>query len=244
MKTHSRDIPRLFFDIETTAMKGVEDWIPEPKVDKRLKDQETAKADKIAEMIEKAPLDPDLATVRLISMQIGTGGVPTIILVPSKKMSKARTQELAGKLYPYPTTPAIKVLSETNAITAFWGALAMCNGCSVGYNTLAFDLPFLMRRSMDLRIQPGITPSMAKYRTEPTTDLYGALFNWSWEGGKKFKWVMDRYGIEVLAPEQDGSMVADMTDEELITYGLSDLHGTVELYQRMNGIYFNHLGGE
>jgi len=136
------------------------------------------------------------------------------------------------------------VLSEYDAIQTFWGKLAICNGACVGYNILGFDLPFLQRRSMDLGVQPGISPAVSKYRTEPVTDLMGILFNWSWgENIKKLKWLAKRYGIDIPAGEDDGSMVKDMTDEDLIKYGLSDLHVTVELYKKMHGIYFNHFGG-
>jgi DNA polymerase elongation subunit (family B) len=239
MTTKLKQLPRLFFDIETVAMKNVEKFLPEPKVDKRLKDQEQARADKIAEMVERAPLDADLATVKLISMQIGTAGLPIIALCTSKKYTKAQKEKLSA-LVP---DNRLMIGSEKEIITRFWEGLNMTNGCSVGYNTMGFDFPFIMRRSMDLGIRPGITPNLAKYRTEPTTDLMGILFNWSWgENIKKLKWIASRYNLEVLAPEVDGAMVADMTDEELITYGLSDLHITVQLYERMNGIYFNHLG--
>ena len=237
--THIKQMPRLFFDIETVAMKQVEDFLPEPKVDKRLKDQETARADKIADMVERAPLDADLATVKLISMQIGTHGEPTIILVPSKKITK----NTVAMLSTLATPGRLIVTTEVDAITKFWDNLNMCNGLSVGYNIMGFDFPFLQRRSMELGIKPAITPNLAKYRTEPTTDLMGTLFGWSWsENIKKLKWIAKRYSLEVLAPEQDGAMVADMTNEELITYGMSDLWVTVQLYNKMNGVYFQHLG--
>lgn len=238
MTQHTKALPILFFDCESIALPHVEQFLPEPRVDKRLKDQEQAKADKIQEMIERAPLDSDLASVKLISMQIGVEGLPMICLVPAKKMSKAKAADLAllvpeGRLI---------VGDETAVINKFWNGLNLCNGKCCGYNIMGFDLPFLLKRSMDLGIRPGIQPSLAKYRTAPVTDLMGILSNWSWgDNVKKLKWLAKRYDLEVLAPEQDGSMVADMTDAELITYGLSDLFVTVQLYEKMNGVYFNDL---
>jgi len=236
----TKTLPRLFFDIETVGMKDVESWVPEPKIDARVKDPDKIAAqreEKIAEAVERAGLDADLGVVRLISMQVGVTETPTILLVPSKKMPKAKASAFIKQYEP----AKVLLVTETEAIVKFWGNLTMCNGCSVGYNTMGFDLPFLMRRSMDLGIQPGITPAMAKYRAEPTTDLMGLLFNWSWgENVKKLKWVAKRYGLEILAEEVDGSMVASMSDDELLVYGLSDLWVTVQLYQKMNGIYFNH----
>src|SRR3990172_5126807 len=73
-----KPIPRLFFDIETVAAPNVEDYIGEPKIDKRIKDPEKIAAqreEKIEAMIESAPLDPDLGQIALISMQI-TGEEP------------------------------------------------------------------------------------------------------------------------------------------------------------------------
>lgn len=236
---HTKALPILFFDLETVAMKQVEDFLPEPKIDKRLKDQEQARIDKVAEMVERAPLDSDLATIKLISMQVGTEGVPMICLVPAKKLSKQKCRDLA-LLVP---EERLMVGDETAVITRFWEGLSLCNGKCCGYNIMGFDLPFLMKRSMDLGIRPGIMPSLAKYRTAPTTDLMGILSNWSWgDNVKKLKWLAKRYELEVLAPEVDGAMVADMTDAELIEYGLSDIWITVQLYKKMNGVYFNDIG--
>jgi hypothetical protein len=238
---HNKALPRLFFDIETTAREDVEDWVQDVKVDKRLKDQETAKANAIAEAIERAPLDSDLATIRLISMQVGLSGVPTIILVPQKKLTKKAQAALSeNKILSSGLGGSLIVCDEMTAIEKFWQSLGLCSGCSVGFNTLGFDLPFILKRSMELCVQPGMFPQMAKYRTEPTTDLAGILSNWDYTKSKRLKWLAKRYGLEVLAEEKDGSMVADMTDEELITYGLSDLWVTVQLYNLMNGVYFNH----
>jgi hypothetical protein len=215
--------PRLFFDIETVVNPKAIKLLPDPKIDKRIKDPDkiaAAKEEKLADTIEMAPLDPDLAMVTLISMQIGMDGEPMFPHVMKKGPNK---------------------MTEAQVIKEFWKYFALCNGCAVGYNVLSFDLPFLLRRSMDLSITPAIAPNLAKYKNEPITDLYGILYNWSWEKSKGLKWLAKRYNIEVLAPEVDGSMVKDMTEEELLLYGASDLHVTVELYRKMNGIYFYHL---
>ena len=226
---------RLFVDIETTASPDAQLFLPEPKIDKRIKDEEkiaSARAEKLAEALELAPLDPDLATVALISMQIGTQGDPVILLVdrPEVKISARLEKQL--------TTNHATIMTEAGAVRTFWKYFAMCGGRAVGYNIIAFDIPFLLRRSFDLGVKPVIIPNLAKYRTEPLTDLFCLLFNWDWQRSKKLKWVCTRYGIEVLAPEVDGSMVKDLSPKELVEYGLSDLHATVELFKRMNGYYF------
>jgi hypothetical protein len=227
---------RLFIDIETVASPDAQLLLPEPKIDKRIKDEvkiAAAREEKLAEALELAPLDPDLATIALISMQIGTQGDPTILLIdrPEIKIS-ARLKKLLT------TTCYTTIMTEAAAIQTFWKYFAMCGGRAVGYNIISFDIPFLLRRSFDLGVKPAVIPNLAKYRVEPLTDLFCLLFNWNWQGSKKLKWVCTRYGIEVLAPEVDGSMVKDLSPKELVEYGLSDLHATVELFKRMNGYYF------
>lgn len=255
-------VNRLIIDIETAAAPDAADWLPEPKVDARIKDQakiDVAREEKLAEALERAPLDADLATVRLISARVGVSGPPTIVLVlrvkkgAPKALSKVKVEDFTKATKDLAThiigAKALKqvfpswellTLTEGEAIQWAWRQLIMCNGCSVGFNTMGFDLPFLMRRSMALNLQPGVQPSLAKYRDTPTTDLFGLLFNWSWGETKKLKWIAQRYGLEVLLPDAEGKDVGDMDDAHLIAYGLSDLHITTQLYRRMNGVYFNH----
>jgi hypothetical protein len=234
-------------------MPGVEKWIPEPKIDSRIKDEAkiaSAREEKIVEAVARAGLDPDLAQIKLITWMIGTLGPAHLTLVNEKKMSKAvktkainkLVDELESKVSPTSTNSfpfyEIDIMTEVEAINQLWGALVMCSGWCVGYNILNFDLPLLQRRSFDLGLKPAITPRLSKYQTEPICDLYGILFNWSWDNTKKLKWLAKRYGLEILAPEVDGSMVAEMSDAELVLYGYSDLLVTVQLYNKMNGIYF------
>lgn len=243
---HTRPTPRLFFDIETVAMPDVESFVGEPKVDSRIKDPAkiaTAREEKIADMIAKAPLDADLATVKLLSMGVGLDGPTTIVLVPSKKLTKPATAKMIANCYERTRQEVnLVVTDERGLLEHFWKNLAMCSSHCVGYNILGFDLPFILRRSMDHSLLPGVTVQLAKYKDQPTTDLFALLSGWSWDGAKRLKWVANRYGLEVLAEGADGSQVADMSDEDLVVYGLSDLHVTRQLYRRMNGIYFNHYG--
>jgi hypothetical protein len=226
-------LARLFVDIETIAHPAILDFLPEPKAAKNVKDPEKIKAsiaEKTAELLEQAPLDPDLAQVALISMQIGEDGDPVIALV-TKKITAAKKF--------FKDQPCVKVLSESAALELFWKYFSMTDGRAVGYNLISFDLPFLVRRSFDLGVRPPYMPNLAKYRAEPITDLYCLLYNWDWQKSKGLKWVCKRYDISVQAPDVDGSMVKDMTPAELVKYGLSDLDATVQLYQRMNGYYFS-----
>ena len=69
----------------------------------------------------------------------------------------------------------------------------------------------------------------------------GILFNWDIEATKGLKWVAKRYGIvrEPLLDAIDGSMVRDLDEPTLRAYVAGDMTTTLELFDRMNGVYFN-----
>ena len=125
-------------------------------------------------------------------------------------------------------------------IEILWDALKECAGNCVGYNILGFDLPYLMRRSMALGIHPPYIPNLAKFRTEPVTDLMMILYNWGGDRYKGLKQVARLYGIPNGCPDVDGSKVKDLTPDELTAYQTSDVRLVMALHQRMNGVYFSH----
>jgi hypothetical protein len=125
-------------------------------------------------------------------------------------------------------------------ISAFWEVLfGYSGGRCCGYNILSFDLPYLLHRSMDLGIYVPRTLNMARYRTEPITDLFAILFNWG--PGKGLKWLSNRYYLNNPLPELEGSQVAGMDDALLRQYVANDVNLTVQLYRKMCGVYFPAL---
>lgn len=208
--------PRLYMDIETVVDPTGIAILDDPKAPANIKDPEkitAAIAEKKQQIIDLAPLDSDLAKIACIGYAVGLGG------------------EIV-------TNVVTKKLTEKKVLEDFWMQYAICGGRSVGYNHMAFDLPFIMKRSFALGVRPSIIPNLAKYRAEPTTDLFMLLCNWSYQGGHKFKWVCQRYGIEILEEGVNGSNVKDMSEEELRKYSYSDTHATRELYKKMQGYYF------
>lgn len=211
---------RLFFDIETTSNPESLALMPDPQPPAYLKDpQKIADAiqEKKAELIEKAALDPDYG--RILSLGYSTGGEIAVIL-NSEIFGSGKTEK--------------EILAE------FWEVFRDCGGACVGYNILAFDLPYLMRRSMALNVKPPFPPNLAKYRTEPVTDLMAILYNWGSDKYKSLKQVARLYGIENETEGTDGSMVANLSASDLYKYQTSDVKLVMELYSKMNGIYFNH----
>jgi hypothetical protein len=203
----------LFFDIETEVNPDAVDFIQVPSAPSNYKDPDKIAAyiaEKKAESLNTAALDADYGKIISISMTEDiNAGITTIDLTTGK---------------------------EVALINYFWERYAACKGISCGYNIIGFDLPYLMRRSFALGIKVPIVPFMAKYRTEPTIDLMGILYNWG--PAKGLKWVCKRYGIDNPLPDLDGSQVKDMDAETLRAYSANDVHLVVELYKKMQGVYF------
>lgn len=206
----------LFFDIETEANPEALEFIPEPKAPANYKDEEKIAAyiaEKKSEVISTAALDADYGKIIAISMQVGVDSEPKAYLIGD---------------------PGFE--TEESLIAHFWTVFQRCAGVSCGYNIINFDLPYLLRRSFDLGVSVPLVPVLAKFRTEPTIDLMGILYNWGMAKG--LKWVCKRYGIQNDLPDLDGSQVATMDRETLRAYAKSDVELVANLYQRMAGIYF------
>jgi 3'-5' exonuclease len=209
---------RLFFDIETRANPEALLLLQEPKAPGNLKDPEKIRIaieEKKKDLIDMAALDPDYG--RIVSIGYTTDiDQPIITLLEGSD------------------------LVEEDLIYTFWNVLAECTGFCVGYNIIGFDLPFLLRRSMALEINIPFLPNILRYRTEPVTDLMMILYGWGSEKYKSLKQVVKLYGIKNDYPDMEGSQVKDMTPEELKVYQENDVKLIVELYKRMNGIYFKN----
>lgn len=213
-------IRRLFFDIETKRDDSIsqELWDELVSPRKNLKDEAKIAAsieEKRFEMMENAALDSDLATVAAISFSMSL-----------HDESHAFVVGVNG--------------SESDALDGFWSALNLAEGNCVGYNILNFDLPFLLKRSFALGVKVSYKPSMIRFRSEPTTDLFQILNSWQYGGGKKLKWMCGRYGIKVLLPGVYGKDVKDMDEATLEKYAISDVQAVKDLYERCNGVYFQH----
>ena len=209
----------LFFDIETAVHPDAASFLPEPSAPANYKDPDKIAqyvAEKKSEQLAQAPLDADLGQVIAISLQSG-------LEMPAKVCLVGDTD-----------TP-----DESTLIRWFWKEYASADGHSCGYNITGFDLPYLLRRSFDLGIQVPIQPRLAKFQTEPTTDLMSILYNWGPARG--LKWVCKRYGIPNPLPDLDGSQVATMDRGTLRKYVANDVLLAVELYKRMCGVYLPAL---
>ena len=209
----------LFFDIETKARPEAVAHLPAPAAPANYKDADKIAAyiaEKKADQLASAALDPDTGEIVAISMRRYPADEQTQVF-------------LAGRDG-----------SECDLLRGFWEAFAATGGHACGYNIIAFDLPFFMRRSLAWGVRPPLIPRLVKYQTGPITDLYGILFNWA--PGKSLKTVARLYDLPNPLPDLDGSHVADMDAETLERYAANDVDLCVHLYKLMAGIFFESPG--
>lgn len=207
-----KNVSRLFMDCETIANLDTLQYAPQPEAPGNFKDPEKiAKAieEKRQDQIDRAPLDPDYGEIITIGYATAPDAEVTVLHGDEKEMLKQ-----------------------------FWYAFASCEGRCVGYNIIGFDLPYLLRRSLANGIKVAYLPFLAKYRTEPVTDLMGILYNWG--PAKGLKQVAKIYQLPVECEDIDGSQVGSLPLEKIIEYQISDVKLTISLWQAMNGVYFNH----
>ena len=243
----------LFFDIETTAHPRVKEWIVKEKPDlssvrapsnykdpQKISDyvrkaQETliaasllAHTDKIA----KAPLDADYGVIRAIGYREGVEGPITVMIVP-KDIDAFLPPETFGKDHLVRTAVFD---TEGDMLSRWWQLFKNARKQTVGYNSIGFDFPYLLRRSMDLRVKPSLQPDLRRYQYKGNMDLMAIMFNWGRAKGMKF--VCKRYGIENPNPELDGSQVANMDDATLVQYAAGDIYMLTEIHRLMDGFYW------
>jgi predicted PolB exonuclease-like 3'-5' exonuclease len=211
----------LFFDIETIPHENAKYFIPRATAPSNYKDPEKIarfEEAKTAETLEKAALDPDFARIVAIGYVLHVG--------ESEDIKPVDIQVLT----------AVSPKNERTVLREFFAEADNANTL-IGWNIMEFDLPMMLRRAFALRVRPSrwsiYTPR--KYTYDPVLDLYGWFHQW--KIGKGLKFVAERYGLEVLAPDMDGSMVSDMTEKELRLYTKSDVWLNVQMYNRMNQIY-------
>ncbi len=205
----------LFFDIETKARPEAVAHLPAPTAPANYKDSQKIAAyiaEKRADQVTSAALDPDTGEIVAISMRRYPADEKTTVY-------------LAGRDG-----------NECNLLYGFWEALDDAGGHACGYNIIAFDLPFIMRRSLVWDVRPPLIPRLAKYQTGPISDLFGILYNW--QPGKSLKTVAKLYGLPNPLPDLDGSQVADMDAQTLERYAANDVDLCVHLYKLMADIYF------
>ena len=194
----------------------------------------------IADLRKEAALSPFTAYVSSIALRLGEQARTQVhILVPRAAAASGEAPAVDSDfdLHPYLYGDASERRAmETELLTEFWTMFDNAHGYTCGFNSQAFDLPFLIKRSMLLRLRPPQTVvEFRKYQTSgPARDLY-AIFN-GWMPGKGgLKAVCQALSIKNPLPDLRGSDVAGLSWPVEARYVANDVRLTVALAQRMAG---------
>jgi len=222
----------LIFDIETKSNEHFVDLLPEPelkKVPSNYKDlskiaafEQAAKEEqkqKALEQVNRMPLDVDFARICCIGMA-GDYSNKNIFLCHNED-------------------------EERDVLKRFWEVAY--KKTLIGYNICHFDLPIIIRRSLILGVKPSfyIDHSKIKY-SDHIIDLMLRLYSGGYVTnmdnkkpfGRKQEVICKILGIDNPLPGVDGSMVAAMTDEELIRYNGNDIYLLQRLAKITEGYYW------
>jgi uncharacterized protein YprB with RNaseH-like and TPR domain len=212
----------MFFDIETEPSREMlESFMPEFSAPSNYKDPEKIQryiTEKKEGFAETAPLDLDFARIKAIGIATGND-------VPAGHVADETES-----------------WSEEGLLNWFWQC-ARDVQVFAGYNIVGFDIPIIMRRSFAL----GIRPTRPLFGLKPwdklTLDLMRAFYHDGYGPGVKYrglKWICQAYEIETEwdVDEVDGSMVQQLTSEELRAYVVSDVAKTRALAVKMYGHYW------
>jgi hypothetical protein len=204
----------LYFDIETAPVAGASDWIEPGDPPKNYTKPETIdawKRDDAIKQLEKCALDLDLCRVVSIAWA-RNDDAPVAVLVPDLD-------------------------TERGALEQFWRECREPGITLVGFNTLQFDLPVLVRRSQYLGVSvPWL--SLNKHRHPGIMDLMQML---SFDGlvrARSQAFYCRRFGVTAGADDRHtgadiGRLVEAGDWEAVRVHVLADVEKTRALYRKV-----------
>jgi uncharacterized protein (DUF3820 family) len=132
-------------------------------------------------------------------------------------------------------------LDERRTLRGFWNQLRGFDerrDLVVGHNLYEFDLPFLYKRSVILRVRPSVRLSFARYRSRPIFDTMKEWELWAWRPGIKLEELAAVLQLGMAKTEgMDGGCVYDHflngRHQEIADYCMRDVELTREIYYRL-----------
>jgi predicted PolB exonuclease-like 3'-5' exonuclease len=132
---------------------------------------------------------------------------------------------------------------EKQILISFWD-LIQGEDCFIGYNTLKFDIPFIIRRSMHYGIMPTNRLFLQYTKYDPTPIHYDMLLVIS--GGRENYYSLhqacDFFGIP--SPKTGGIVASQVADfykagriAEIADYCLRDVQSTYKLFEAARPFY-------
>jgi DNA polymerase elongation subunit (family B) len=143
---------------------------------------------------------------------------------------------------------------ETKALTArqtsderfllegFWDIVrARRDWCFITYNGLAFDLPFLIRRSIYLGVAPTTGLPLRPFQLDSHFDVMRCLANWERTETVRLDIVAELLGLTKSPPGMDGSQVLGLWQagrvDEIESYCLGDVRLVYEVFLRIEAFF-------
>lgn len=168
---------------------------------------------------------------RVVSLAFGDGEVDP------------EAQEVTVFAVPHPLHPIaapppwLHLMSEAELLRAFWGLAAHAD-VVVSYNGRAFDVPFLLGRSLVHGVAARVDLQGSPYALRPHLDLYRVLTGGGRAPGPTgLDVVCWALGIPSPKGTMDGSKVADAYAagelEAIAEYNRGDIRATTAVYQRI-----------
>ena len=217
MGFNSEYAAKIVIDIETTASPDAESFLDPVKAPANYKDEAKIaayKTEKLTEIVGKAALEADLCEVVAVGWWLeGSQSQPT---------SYTRAD-----------------LSETDLLFSLWAAVELPEEDAgirsvVGFNSLGFDLPVLIRRSQLLGIRAPFV-NLDKYRTPHIDLIHRLTFNGTLTY-RSLAFYCRRFGIpcaDTIASADIGALVAAGDWEGVKAHNLADVEKTARLAYRL-----------
>ena len=237
-------MPRLIFDIETTAQ-------PLENFDEVQQEYLLREAEKLPEEAAKAAKREEIT--RMFSLWPLTGQVVCIAMLNAESLRGqvlflAEDFEDDAEAGPVEFVPCA---DETELLTAFWDVAKHYDEV-ITFNGRGFDVPFLYLRSAALNVPISRKNWLGyRYATEPHCDLADqfTFYGVSGREGAARKFNLDFYckSFGIDSPKAHGvtgmdvgALMAEGKHREIAEYCLRDVRATVELYrvwkERLAGI--------
>lgn len=137
---------------------------------------------------------------------------------------------------------ARSVADERGILESFWDVVkARRDWCFITYNGLAFDLPFLLRRSIYLGLTPTTGLPLRPFALDSHFDVMRVLSNWERGDAVRLDIVAELLGLSKSPPGMDGSQVLGLWRagrvEEIEAYCLGDVRLVYEIFLRIEAFF-------
>ncbi len=137
---------------------------------------------------------------------------------------------------------ARQVADERLLLEGFWDVVrARRDWCFITYNGLAFDVPFLIRRSIYLGVAPTTGLPLKPFQLDSHFDVMRCLANWERSETVRLDIVAELLGLSKTPPGMEGSQVFALWQagrfDEIEAYCLGDVRLVYDVFLRIEAYF-------